>query len=454
MAQKLSMKQQGDRQYLNEMLKFIESSPTPYHASENLCQLFDEHGFRRLYETEEWQIQTGDKCYVTRNGTSVIAFRCGQQSKDRRGMRLVGAHLDSPCLKLNPFSTIEKAGYRLANVEAYGAVLLRTWFDRDLSLAGRIFFRREGSIHNILIDSKTPIAVIPSIAIHLQRDANEHQSIDSQVHINPVLLNLNRKNSTDQTSLLQQLLAWYDPSVKADEILGFDLRFYDANPPRLIGLSERQSIALNAFQGYSNQYLSSARIDNLLSCYVGAKSLIEANDENFCLLCANDHEEVGSVSETGAQGRFLQQVLERIGGLEPRVVRQSALMSADGAHGLHPNYPEKHDAHHRPILNQGPVIKLNSNQRYATSDETETLVRELCARGNIPLQIFVSRNDMPCGTTIGPLVAAEIGIKTVDVGVAQFAMHSIRELAGCADILYFHQLLRAFYESTTVSLVD
>ncbi len=438
-------------QYLNGMLEFIKNSPTPYHASHSLCTILDEQGFRRLSETEEWYLQEGDQCYVTRNGTSVIAFRFGSNSKVTHGMRLVGAHLDSPCLKLNPKANFEKHGYRVANVEVYGSSLLRTWFDRDLAIAGRIFVRdADGSIRKVMIDSKVPVAVIPSIAIHLERQANKLQEIDSQVHINPVLLN----HWGDGETLPQQLLDFAGDQAEAEDILGFDLRFYDSNPPNLIESEIEISNSDNLTSDCSNQYISSARIDNLLSCYTGVQALTNASGDNFCMLVASDHEEVGSVSDSGAQGRFLLQVLERIGALDPRVIRNSAMLSADGAHGLHPNYPEKHDEQHRPVLNRGPVIKVNSNQRYATSDETEAVIRGLCTDLKIPVQVFVSRNDQPCGTTIGPLVASEIGIKTVDVGVAQFAMHSIRELAGCDDAVYFLKLLKAFYDSDSVSLVD
>ena len=438
-------------QFLNGMLEFIKNSPTPNHASQNLCALLNEQGFRRLSETEEWYLQEGDQCYVTRNDTSVIAFRFGSNSKVTHGMRLVGAHLDSPCLKLNPKANFEKHGYRIANVEVYGSSLLRTWFDRDLALAGRIFVRNaDGSIRKILVDSKVPVAVIPSIAIHLERQANKLQEIDSQVHINPVLLN----HSGDSETLPQELLISAGEQVEVEDILGFDLRFYDSNPPNLIGSEGERSNSQNLTPDCSNLYISSARIDNLLSCYAGVQALFDANDDNLCMLVASDHEEVGSISDSGAQGRFLLQVLERIGSLDSRVIRNSAMLSADGAHGLHPNYPEKHDEQHRPVLNKGPVIKVNSNQRYATSDETEAVIRGLCSDLKIPVQIFVSRNDQPCGTTIGPLVASEIGIRTVDVGVAQFAMHSIRELAGCDDAVYFLKLLKAFYDSDSVSLVD
>jgi len=352
-------------------------------------------------------------------------------------MRLVGAHIDSPCLVLNPNPIVDRHGYWSANVAVYGSPLLRTWFDRDLSIAGRVFDKNLGT--STLIDCQVPVAVIPSLAIHLDRTANSRQKINPQVHINPVLLNgLSSASAHGQWSLRDLLQA---AGQAVGDILSFDLRFYDVNPPTLIGGLKAASVQ------DSNQYLSSARIDNLLSCFAGVRALTEADDDYCCLLVLSDHEEVGSVSDTGAQGNFLQQVLERIGGLHPGVTRRSLMISADGAHALHPNYPERHDAQHSPRLNQGPVIKVNANHRYATSDASEAIIRQLCVHAQIPVQTFVSRNDMPCGTTIGPLVASEVGIATVDVGVAQFAMHSIRELSGAEDAVNFATLLKAFYNS-------
>ncbi len=437
-------------EYLEGMRKYIRKSPSPYHASINVCNILDKHGFSRLSETDDWDLTQTKKCYVTRNGTSVIAFRLGQNSKKTHGMRLVGAHLDSPCLKLNPNPINQQSGYWMANVEVYGSPLLRTWFDRDLSIAGRIFERNTNQ--PVLVNCQEPIGVIPSIAIHLDRDANKCQKINSQVHVNPVLLSHAGFENSQSEPLLSQLLN--ANCHKTEEILGCDLRLYDVNPPRIIRSKGSSDCDPSVGYDFRKQYLSSARIDNLLSCYAGVRALVDSDDDNSCMLVLNDHEEVGSVSDSGAQGNFLQQVLERIGGLDPRVTRRSVFVSADGAHGLHPNYPEKHDDQHQPILNQGPVIKVNSNQRYASSDESESFIRKLCIESDIPVQVFVSRNNLPCGTTIGPLIAAEVGIRTVDIGVAQFAMHSIRELAGCGDAVDFIKLLKAFFSSDTSLLVN
>ena len=444
-------KEQGEGlSFLHGMLKFIKKSPSPYHASKNLCKILEKHGFRRLSETSDWNISDDDRCFVTRNGTSVIAFRGGKKAMREHGMRLVGAHIDSPCLKLNPNPFNFRQGYWMANVEVYGSPLLRTWFDRDLSIAGRII--GQGLSQSKLVNCKAPVAVIPSIAIHLDREANKRQEINAQFHINPLLLNHMGHAEVGSQEMLSNLL--FATQEETFDILGFDLRLYDVNPPRLIGAGINGQPALDSQSNFENQYISSARIDNLLSCYAGVQALVNAEDDKFCMLICSDHEEVGSVSDAGAQGNFLMQVLARIDGLDARVTRQSVLISADGAHGLHPNYPDKHDEQHRPKLNQGPVIKVNSNQRYATSDETESIIRRLCAQLQIPVQVFVSRNDMPCGSTIGPLAAAEVGIRTVDVGVAQFAMHSIRELAGCQDTVDFAKLLKGFYNSELGSLID
>jgi len=342
-------------------------------------------------------------------------------------------------LKLNPNPVIKKFGYESINVEVYGSALVRTWFDRELSIAGKVYYLdRAGQPAHELIDLKQAIAIIPSIAIHLEREANTKQVINSQVHLNPICsVNTNHK-ANDQSFLYQQLCEQLsDPNSRLDQssILGFDLCLYDVNRPIRFGPTD-------------NELIASARIDNLLSCYAGLRALLESKGQQFCGLICSDHEEVGSVSDTGAQSPFLRSVLQRVfPEFDSRITRSSLLVSADGAHGIHPNYPDKHDSLHAPVINRGPVIKLNSNQRYATTAESLSFIRYLCLKSKIPHQIFVSRNNMPCGTTIGPIVASELGIHSVDVGVAQFAMHSIRETTGANDAYAFKNLLTAFYQS-------
>ena len=426
---------ESEDNYRNSLFDFIYRSPSPYHASRCLADFLEGAGFTRLVEEGQWSLEPGGRYYVTRNDTSLIAFRCGQNRADSAGIRAIGAHLDSPCLKLAPNPILERHGYHQLNVEVYGSPLLRTWFDRDLSIAGRIFFDNgKSSVGKCLIHKVNPLAVIPSIAIHLEREANIRQEINSQTHLNPVI-------SGDMDSLEQLLLTGddiTDSGYNGQLLLGHDLSLYDVNPPECFGTG--------------GMLISSARIDNLLSCHAGAIAIAEAKTDNFCLLVCSDHEEVGSVSDSGAGGPFLASVLRRSVGLDPSVIRRSLLISADGTHGIHPNYPHKHDDLHAPIIGDGLVIKVNANQSYASSGESVAFIRKLCENINVPHQVFISRNDIRCGSTIGPIVASEIGIRTVDVGVAQFAMHSIRELASIGDAMDFKKLLTAVLESEKVDL--
>jgi len=304
-----------------------------------------------------------------------------------------------------------------------------------LSLAGRVNFLDDGGeIHQVLVNFENPVAVIPSLAIHLDREANENRKINAQKDIPPVLLKLPNEDKPDFKAILLQLLEKKCGVEDAEEILDYELSFYDVQPPALVGLHQ--------------DFIASARLDNLLSCYTGLMSLFEANADVSSLLICSDHEEVGSASSSGAQGPFLKSVLERIAGVGEsltRVINQSMMISADNAHGVHPNYADKHDDNHGPIINQGPVIKTNANQRYASNSETAAIFRHLCKKADVPVQSFVVRSDMACGSTIGPITATEIGVKTLDVGVPTFAMHSIRELAGYWDAYYLYRVLKEFY---------
>jgi len=276
---------------------------------------------------------------------------------------------------------------------------------------------------------------VPSLAIHLDREANRQRSINPQKELPPLLLS--EIDGVDQPSFRERLKAQLlaeQPLLTVDEVLDFEISLYDTQPPALIGLAQ--------------DFLASARLDNLLSCYVGLQSLLQADDRHSTLLVCNDHEEVGSASACGAKGPMLQQFLERLvpeTETRMRVLDASLMISADNAHGVHPNFADRHDDNHGPRLNRGPVIKVNANQRYATTSESSALFRDLAERADVPVQTFVSRTDMECGSTIGPITSAEVGVKTLDVGVPTFAMHSIRELAGRDDAAYLHQILNEFY---------
>ena len=422
----------------HDFIDFLKASPTPFHAVARMKSMLVKAGFIELNEGGSWNIQPGARYVVTRNDSSIIAFNTSHQDSINSGIRLVGAHTDSPCLKLKPQPDLQRSHYAQLGVEVYGGALLHPWFDRDLTLAGRVSFRKtNGTLASALINFQRAIAVIPSLAIHLDREANNGRAINAQKEL-PLLLHdfqANEKNDFRQT-LLTQLLHEH-PACDAEAILDFEICACDTQPAAVIGLK--------------NEYIAGARLDNLLSCFTGLRALLDSDGLQPTLLICTDHEEVGSVSNCGAQGQFLNSVLQRwLGNSETRArtLHRSMLISADNAHGIHPNHPEKHDEKHAPHLNSGPAMKVNANQRYASNTTTQAFFRHLCEQQKIPVQMFVARADMGCGSTIGPLTAAEIGIKTIDIGVPTFAMHSIRELAGVQDISHLYNALCAFFNCT------
>ena len=415
------------------LLDFIYDSPTPFHATENLAKRLEKAGFQVLSERTSWSLQQGGRYYVTRNDSSIIAFQLGNCSLAESGFRMVGAHTDSPCLQVKPQPELHKAGCWQLGVAVYGGALLTPWFDRDLSLAGRVSFTHQGQLQNRLINIKKPIAIIPNLAIHLNRDANKGWAINQQTELPPILMCDGAEEPFDLRALLaKQLEAEY--GLQEVELLDYELSFYD---------NQRGSIV-----GVNQDFITSARLDNLLSCYAGLEALLQADNEQNTLLICTDHEEVGSCSACGADGPFLMQVLERLlPDVEQRncCIQNSLLISADNAHAEHPNYPQKHDEHHAPKINAGPVIKINANQRYASNSVTASFFRHLCNTLQVPVQSFVTRSDMGCGSTIGPITASKIGIDTVDIGLPTWAMHSIRETAGTKDLAYLVTVLNAFY---------
>ncbi len=417
------------------LLDFLNASPTPFHATTSLAMRLEAAGYRHLDERAPWQTEAGGRYYVTRNDSSIIAFKLGKRPAVDGGIRLVGAHTDSPCLRVKPNPELQRQGFFQLGVEVYGGALLAPWFDRDLSLAGRVTYRRDGKVESQLIDFYQPIAVIPSLAIHLNREANQGWAINPQNELPPILAQLASSETADFRALLAEQLAM-EHDFNPDAVLDYELSFYDTQSAAIVGLNQ--------------DFIASARLDNLLSCYAGLQALIDADDEVTCVLVCTDHEEVGSCSACGADGPFLEQVLRRVlpgGDAFVRAIQRSLLVSADNAHGVHPNYADKHDGNHGPKLNAGPVIKINSNQRYATNSETAGFFRHLCLENEVPVQSFVVRSDMACGSTIGPITASQLGVRTVDIGLPTFAMHSIRELAGSHDLEHLVKVLTAFYSS-------
>ena len=419
--------------YLKGLMSFISNSPTPFHATTSMANRLITAGYGQLYVANEWHLVAGGRYFITRNDSTIVAFQLPQENALQR-MHMVGAHTDSPCLKVKPNPEIKTKGYHQLGVEVYGGALLHPWFDRDLSLAGRVVARdTNGQLVTHLIDFKRPVACIPSLAIHLDCEANKGHSVNPQTDL-PVLLGQALGDDFSLRCVLAEELK--ANGHKVDQVIDYELSFYDVQAPALVGLKQ--------------EFLAAARLDNLLSCYIGLTAMLAAQSDQGMLLICNDHEEVGSQSAEGAQGSFLMSVLQRIyptAQLLHQVLDASTFISADNAHGVHPNFTDKHDDHHGPKLNQGPVIKINANQRYATNAVTSAMMKELAAQIDLPIQTFVVRSDMACGSTIGPITAAQLGVRTLDLGVPTFAMHSIRELAGSADPHIMHQLLQKFFET-------
>lgn len=420
--------------YSQSLLKYINQSPTSFHAVQYAAELLKNAGFKELNEHAIWDLAPGSY-FVSRNRSSLIAFSVSADDTDQ-GFRMAGAHTDSPCLKVKPLPVQTNNSFVQLGVETYGGLLLNPWFDRDLSLAGRITWHdtSEDVIVNSLVDFKRPIAVIPSLAIHLDREVNDKKTIKKQTDLVPIIMVQADQEEIDFNAILADQLILENPNIVEPRIIDHELFLYDSQPANIIGLN--------------NDFISGARLDNLLSCYTLLRALLDSSQKYNTLIVLNDHEEVGSQSASGAQGTFLQAVLKRIipdHESRQRSIRKSLFISVDNAHAVHPNFPDKSDKGHLPKMNSGPVIKYNANQRYATNSLTSSFFRMLCERTNVPVQEFVMNNDLACGSTIGPLTAGKIGIQTVDIGAPTLAMHSIREMAGIKDANFLHSALSTYF---------
>jgi aspartyl aminopeptidase len=424
-----------------DVLAFIDASPTPYHAVREAARRLTQHGYRALDEREPWSLKAGDKVFVTRGDTSIAAFHLGTAPVDRAGFRLMGSHTDSPNLRLKPNAPVSRHGYHQLGVEVYGGVLLSTWLDRDLSLAGRVVVLASGRPQAHLVDFRRPLLRVPNLAIHLNRTVNtEGLKLNAQEHLVPVL-GLESAGPAELKGLLVSELAREGVRAEAAEVLGYDLCLYDTQP--------------STRSGAHGEFLHAPRLDNLASCHSGLSALLAMDKarEATCGVVLYDHEEVGSRSAQGAAGSFLRDCLERLvlshsdGQRDAyhRAIRHSYLVSADMAHGVHPNYASLHEPRHQPLLGGGPVIKSNVNQSYATDGETWAYFAALCREAGVTPQHFVTRTDLGCGSTIGPITAAELGIRTVDVGSPMLSMHSIRELAATSDLAAMISVLSRFF---------
>ena len=415
-----------------DFLDFIAASPSSYHAAEEVARQLIDVGFSRQEETDEWSAAPGGHVMV--RGGAVMAWYVPEGAGPDSGFRIIGSHTDSPGLALKPTPDFDSAGWQQVAVEVYGGVLLHSWFDRELTVGGQVM-TKDGTRHLV---NTGPLLRLPSLAIHLYR--KDEFKPDRQRHMQPVL-----SVGTPGTSVLG--VVGKQLGISPEDIASFNLITADAQRGAVFGAGEK--------------LIAAGRMDNLSSVHASLRALISAAEQasvadnsshnDILVMAAFDHEEVGSSSRYGAGGPILGDVLTRtaraLGATEEQrfqMFARSSCVSADAAHSVHPNYAEKHDPTHHPIIGQGPVTKINGNQRYASDAQTVSLWEDACRRADVPFQRFVGNNDVPCGSTIGPISATRLGIPTVDVGVPMLSMHSARELVGERDQLWLGQALEAY----------
>eukprot|EP01023_Acetabularia_acetabulum_P028954 TRINITY_DN2734_c0_g1_i4.p1 TRINITY_DN2734_c0_g1~~TRINITY_DN2734_c0_g1_i4.p1 ORF type:complete len:542 (-),score=89.47 TRINITY_DN2734_c0_g1_i4:296-1783(-) len=468
--------------FAKDCLDYINQSWTPYHAVEEATKLLNSAGFTQIFEKDSWNLKKGGKYYFTRHYSTLVAFVVGGSYKPGDGFQIIGAHTDSPCLKLKTASKMEKSGFEMINVETYGGGLWHTWFDRDLGIAGRLLIRSKNrEIRHKLVKIDRPVARVPMLAIHLNRDIRtEGFKPNPQNHLAAMLSpQLDKEkfkpkepengktkdgeqngkpdkplyHSQTLTNLLQQAIGGLQ---EGEEIIDSELQLCDVQP--------------GSFWGPENEFVAVGRLDNLAMSYAGLRGLIDSfgNEDQIkdragvAGVALFDHEEVGSASMQGAGGPVMRDSMQRVtkalSGLVPKdelaedvielMLRRSFVLSADMAHALHPNYADKHDEKiFQPRFGSGMAVKTNQNQRYASNAASATLFREVARMNEITFQEFQVRNDMPCGSTIGPIISTNLGCRTVDVGAPQIAMHSIREMCSAKDLDLSYQHFMAFYQN-------
>ena len=424
-----------------EVLNFIEHSPSCFHAVEQLSQMLDQAGYQRLKECDGWTLEQGGKYYVTRNGSSIIAFHVGQQL-DNYHFQITASHSDSPSYKVKEKAELKgKGGYLQLNTEGYGGMICSSWLDRPLSLAGRVLVRQGNVVETRLLNIDRDLLLIPNVAIHMNRDVNSGMKYNQQVDMLP-LFSAGECGENSYYELIAQELG-----VKPEDVVGCDLYLYPRVAPSLWGAKE--------------EFISSPRLDDLQCAYTSMKALGDShNPHGVNVCCCFDNEEVGSGTKQGALSTFLRDVLQRVHaalGHAPedyfRAVAKSFMVSCDNAHAVHPNHPEKTDGEHCVYMNQGIVVKFSANQKYTTDGISAAIFMQLCKDAQVPVQTFANRSDMAGGSTLGNLSTQQVSLHTVDVGLPQLAMHSTYETAGVKDSAYMVQALTAFY-NTDLDITD
>jgi len=427
------------KQKAQDLLGFIDASPSPWHAVASVATLLKAKGFKPLIENQPWQFRKNGKYFVVRDGASVIAFIVGDKPIAESGFRIVGAHTDSPGLRLKPQAAFAKQGMAQLGVEVYGGPILATFTDRDLSLAGRVIVKNNDALESHFVRIDEPMVRLPNLAIHMNREVNEKGLVLNKQTGLPLIFGF-AIDSSEAHQLLTKTLA-NQLHINQADILTWDLNVYDTQQGRLWGIEQ--------------EFLANSQLDNLASCHAAITALLATEKPESTAICALfDHEEVGSESATGASGSFMMDIISRICASTAtteedrlRGFANSFFISADMAHAFHPNHAGSYEPCHHVMLNQGPVIKTNANQRYSTNAETAARFIQLCEQANVPYQQYAHRTDLGCGSTIGPILASQLGVASVDVGNPMWAMHSIRESAGVLDHDYMIKVLTQHFTS-------
>lgn len=423
-----------------KLIDFLDNNPSAFHAVAGLAQMYENAGFKRLNENEKYDISLGGSYFVTRNNSSIIAFKV--PDKEYKAFNIMAAHSDSPTFKIKPNAEIEvEKSFIKLNVEKYGGMLMAPWFDRPLGIAGRVMVRAGLKIKEMLLHIDRNILMIPSLAIHMNREANDGYKYNAQVDLLPVFAESNSKIN------LMDIIA-RELNIDKNDILDADLFL--------------TSRVKGTVWGADNEFIASARLDDLQCAYCGAVSLVESKNDNKVIVNAIfDNEEVGSGTRQGAASTFLKDTLMRINKAlnfddekYMTAVADSFMVSADNAHGLHPNYEQKADLVNRPKLNQGIVIKYSANQKYTTDAVSAAVFKAICQKADVPIQTFTNRSDVIGGSTLGNISSTQVALKTVDIGLAQWAMHSPYESAGVKDTYYLQKALKEFFAADVAAMLD
>lgn len=423
----------------NELIDFLYNSPTAYHAASSVKEILDKEGFQELFESDSWKVKKGGKYYLKKNDSAVIAFTVGNGEIEKDGFRLIGAHTDAPGFKIKPNAEmVGENHYLKLNTEVYGGPILYTWFDRPLGIAGRVIVKGKSALKPEvkLVNINKPVLVIPSLAIHMNRSVNEGYEFNKQKDTLPLAGFVNE--SLEKEDLLLNLIT-EELGVNKEDILDFDLFLYEFEKGCIMGVNE--------------EFISAGKLDDQWMVFAGIKALINSSDIDATkvMICI-DNEEIGSLTAQGANSNLIRRTLERIAiALDKnteeffRALSNSIMISADLAHAVHPNLPEKHDPTNRPVLGNGPVLKIAASGSYSTEGVAAGIFEAVCKEANVPMQKFVNRSDVKGGTTIGPMSAADLCIPVVDMGAPILGMHSVRELATVKDNFYSVEAFTKFF---------